>query len=496
MKAERGSNQHLPALLVIFGGTGDLARRKLLPAIYNLLCDGLLPEHFAVVAAGRREKTTEQYRSEVFTAITAYSRNAVTAENWRIFQPFIHYVRLDFLDVAGYAQLHSILEGIDRRHATAGNRIFYLAVAPEYFEPIVQGLRDQQDPAECRGWKRLVIEKPFGRDLQSAVRLNDKLSAVFSENNIYRIDHYLGKEMIQNIMVLRFCNSVFEAVWSNKYIDNIQILLSEQAGIGSRGGYYETAGAMRDMVQNHILQTLSLVAMDPPVSLQPDAIRSEKLKVIQALEVFTPAMVAENVIFGQYDQGMVKDQQVKAYRQEDKVAADSVTETFVAMKLYIENFRWSGTPFYLRTGKRLGSSEAKIVIQFKPLPPVLYLRKQPLEQPNALMIKIQPEVGVCFQFSTKNFNSKEEIVSARMDTGNVSSSNGNTPEAYERLIVDILRGDTTLFSRWDEVEASWAFVDRLITGRRLQSFPNYAAGSMGPAQADELIRRDGRKWWD
>lgn len=496
MKAERGSNRHLPAILVIFGGTGDLASRKLLPALYNLLCDGLLPENFAMVAVGRREKTLEQYRNEVFQAITTYSRSALTMENWRIFQQSVYYVRLDFLDFAGYAGLQNFLDHIDRQHGTAGNRVFYLGVAPEYFEPIVQGLYEHQLSGNHNGWKRLVIEKPFGRDLQSAARLNKKLSAAFNEQNIYRIDHYLGKEMIQNIMVLRFCNSVFEAVWSNKYIDNIQILLNEQAGIGSRGGYYETAGAMRDMVQNHVLQTLSLVAMDPPVSLESDAIRGEKLKVIQALEVFTPEMIARNIVFGQYAGGMMANRPVKGYREEVKVAENSETETFVAMKLHIQNFRWAGTPFYIRTGKRLGSNEAKIVIQFKPLPSVLYLRNQPVQQPNALTIKIQPEVGVCFQFSTKNFASKEAIVPAKMDTGNNCGANGNTPEAYERLIVDILRGDTTLFSRWDEVEAAWAFVDRLIEGRNQQNLFSYSAGSMGPEQANELIRRDGRKWWD
>ncbi|QJW48280.1 glucose-6-phosphate dehydrogenase (NADP(+)) [bacterium BFN5] len=300
------------------------------------------------------------------------------------------------------------------------------------------------------------------------------------------------------VKVLRFCNSVFESVWSNKYIDNIQILLSERAGIGSRGGYYETAGAMRDMVQNHILQTLSLVAMEPPVSLSPDAIRSEKLKVIQAIEPFEADDIQENIILGQYGAGSVDGTTTKAYREEDKVAAMSTTETFVAMKLHIQNFRWAGTPFYIRTGKRLGSNQGKIVIQFKPSPPILYLRDRPIQEPNVLVINIQPQVGVVFQFSTKKFGSSEDIVSATMDTSNDCHTNGNTPEAYERLIVDILRGDTTLFSRWDEVEAAWGFVDKITANCKQQAneFPNYAAGTMGPARALELVSRDGRKWWD
>ncbi|GBG57360.1 glucose-6-phosphate 1-dehydrogenase [Sporomusaceae bacterium FL31] len=498
MENERGSNNNLPAIMVIFGGTGDLTSRKLMPALYNLVCEGLLPEHFAIVSVGRQKKTDDHYRAEVYEAIKRYSCNEVIEANWHSLSESIYYVQLDFLDSGGYLSLQASLEIIDQKHKTCGNRIFYLAVAPEYFEIIVHGLHTNKLVDGSHGWQRLVIEKPFGRDLSSAKRLNNQLSQVFSEQNIYRIDHYLGKEMIQNIMVLRFCNSVFESVWSNKYIDNIQILLSERAGIGSRGGYYETAGAMRDMVQNHILQTLSLVAMEPPVSLNPDAIRSEKLKVIQAIEPFESGHIQENVIFGQYGEGSVDGNLAKAYRAENKVAEMSTTETFVAMKLHIQNFRWAGTPFYIRTGKRLGSNEGKIVIQFKPSPPILYLRDKPVQEPNVLVIKIQPQVGVFFQFSTKRFGASEDIVSATMDTSNDCHTNGNTPEAYERLIVDILRGDTTLFSRWDEVEAAWGFVDKITANCKQQAneFPNYAAGSMGPVRALELVNRDGRKWWD
>lgn len=498
MENERGSNHNLPAIMVIFGGTGDLTSRKLMPALYNLVCDGLLPDHFAIVAVGRQKKTDDQYRDEVYAAIKRYSCNEVIEANWHLLRELIYYIQLDFLDLDGYLSLQDSLKIIDQKHKTSGNRIFYLAVAPENFEIIVHGLHTNKLVDGSCGWQRLVIEKPFGRDLSSAKRLNNQLSQVFSEQNIYRIDHYLGKEMIQNIMVLRFCNSVFESVWSNKYIDNIQILLSERAGIGSRGGYYETAGAMRDMVQNHVLQTLSLVAMEPPVSLNPDAIRSEKLKVIQAIEPFEADDIQDNIIFGQYGAGCVDGIATKAYREEDKVAAMSTTETFVAMKLHIQNFRWAGTPFYIRTGKRLGSNEGKIVIQFKPLPPILYLRDRPVQEPNVLVINIQPQVGVVFQFSTKKFGSSEDIVSATMDTSNDCHTNGNTPEAYERLIVDILRGDTTLFSRWDEVEAAWGFVDKITANCKQQAneFPNYTAGTIGPARALELVSRDGRKWWD
>ncbi len=498
MDNERASNHHLSGIIVIFGGTGDLTKRKLLPALYNLVCEGLVPENFAVVAVGRQEKTREQYLDEALAAVSRYSRNQIQAPCWEAFKKIIYYIQLDFLAADEYNKLQAALVQIDDKHTTGGNRVFYLAVAPEFFEPIVHSLHTYKLVGGERGWQRLVIEKPFGRDLPSAARLNQQLSQVFCEENIYRIDHYLGKEMIQNIMVLRFCNPVFESLWNNKYIDNVQILLSEKAGIGSRGGYYESAGAMRDMVQNHVLQTLSLIAMEPPVALTPDAIRNEKLKVIQAIEAFTPERIKQDVVFGQYGAGIQSGQAVKAYRDEEKVDPQSNTETFVAMKLYIQNFRWSGTPFYIRTGKRLGSNEGKIVIQFKTSPPVLYFSNTLAQQPNVLVIKIQPQVGVYFQFCTKKFGSSEEIVSATMDTSNDCYTNGNTPEAYERLIIDILRGDTTLFSRWDEVEAAWGFVDQIIARKQQVpgDFPNYQAGTMGPAQAEELLARDERKWWD
>jgi len=498
MDAERDSSKKLSAIMVIFGGTGDLTVRKLLPALYNLVYGGLLPDNFAVVAVGRKEKTLDQYRDEALEAVNKFSRNKVEESKWQKLRNAIYYVQFDFSEQSGYAKLKHFLAKLDEKYNTNGNRIFYLAVAPEYFEVILNGLHTSSLTAGSHSWQRLVIEKPFGKDLITAKNLNSKLTSVFPESNIYRIDHYLGKEMIQNIMVLRFCNFVFESLWNNKYIDNIQISLSEKDGIGTRGGYYETSGAMRDMVQNHIVQTLSLIAMEPPVSLNTNAIRSEKLKVIQAIEEFTPELIANDVVFGQYGSGWVDGKAVPAYREEDKVAELSSTETFVAMKLHINNFRWAGTPFYIRTGKRLGRKSAEIVVQFKPSPQVLYFKNKPLQDPNLLVIKIQPEEGVYFQFNTKKVGAFADIISAKMDTSSFSNANGNTPEAYERLIFDILRGDTTLFSRWDEVEASWAFADRIIEYKKQQrfTFPNYEAGTMGPKQAAVLIERDGRRWWD
>lgn len=485
------------AVMVIFGGTGDLTHRKLMPALYNLVNDHLLPERFAIVAVGRKEKTSDQYRSEVLESLKKFSRSGIDESNWTKLRKVIHYIQLDFADQGGYARLKDFLAELDEKAQIGGNRVFYLAVAPEYFETIVQGLHAHSLSDSEGAWSRLIIEKPFGKDLTTARRLNHKLLDVFPENSIYRIDHYLGKEMIQNIMVLRFCNSVFASLWNHNFIDNIQISLNEKDGVGSRGGYYESAGAMRDMVQNHIVQILSLVAMEPPVDLKTDSIRTEKLKVIQAIEEFTPELLRDNVVFGQYGKGIIDGVPVPAYREEEKVPSHSDTETFVALKLHINNFRWAGTPFYIRTGKRLGEKSAEIVVQFKALPKILYFKDQHVQEPNLLVIRIQPAVGVFFQFNTKDFSTHNDIMPAKMDTFHTSPNQGNTPEAYERLIFDILRGDATLFPRWDEVEASWIFADRIIEYReqKRSNFPNYEAGMMGPVRAFELLARDGREWW-
>jgi glucose-6-phosphate 1-dehydrogenase len=446
---------------------------------------------------GRRDYDSEQYRNEVLESLKKYSRNKIEDEIWGKLKEIIHYIHIDFTQSEGYNLLKNFIAELDNKMHTGGNLIFYLAVAPEHFETIVEGLDKSCLSYNNQGWKRLVIEKPFGKDLITARKLNESLLRVFEEKDIYRIDHYLGKDMIQNIMVLRFCNPIFESLWSNKYIDNIQITLGEKYGVGSRGGYYENAGAVRDMVQNHIIQILSLVAMEPPVNLKTDSVRSEKLKVIQGIEEFTKERLRDNVVFGQYDKGYIDGMPVPAYREEDRIPSDSNTETFIALKLHINNFRWSGTPFYIRTGKRLVIQSAEIVIQFKSFPNILYFKDR-LQEPNLLVIRIQPKVGVFFQFNTKNFNTLDEIVPMKMESSHTSSNLGNTPEAYERLIFDILRGDATLFTRWDELEASWAIADRIIAYREQKdfNFPNYDAGSMGPVKVFELLARDGKKWWN
>ncbi len=487
----------MPRMLVIFGGTGDLTHRKLMPALYNLCADGLLPESYITVAVGRRDKTDEEYRGEVRESLERFSRNRIDDTCWDKLRNAIRYFRLDIEDTSGYARLAEYLNGLDTDGQGAGDRVYYLAVAPEHFETIVSGLQAGNLAQHNGAHGRLVIEKPFGKDLATAEALNSRLLEVFPEESIYRIDHYLGKEMIQNIMVLRFCNTVFESLWSGRYIDNIQISLCERHGVGTRGGYYEQSGAMRDMVQNHAFQILSMVAMEPPGSLETEAIRAEKVKVIRAIEELTPELLDTDVVFGQYGRGMVGGQTVPGYREEDKVSPDSVNETFVALKLHINNFRWAGTPFYIRTGKRMKSGSAQIVVQFKALPDVLYFKDGAKQDPNLLVIRIQPDVGVLFQFNTKDSGTHKGIVTTRMDTCYACPAQGNTPEAYERLLYDILRGDATLFSRWDEVEASWKLADSIIAHKKNACCsPNYAAGTMGPPDADALLARDGRKWRD
>lgn len=498
-KTEYTVSGDMSALMVIFGGTGDLANRKLIPALYNLIYDQRLPMYFAIVAVGRKDMSHEQYRRDIFEQLKKYSRNEIDEKLWEKLSCLLYYFKLDFTQQTDYEALNVFLCGLDETYQTRGNRLFYLAVAPDFFETIVMHLhKSGMTQGTGESWKRLVIEKPFGKDLKTARLLNGKLREVFREDDIYRIDHYLGKEMIQNIMVLRFCNLVFESLWSNKFIDNIQISLAEKHGIGSRGGYYEQSGAMRDMVQSHLLQIVSLIAMEAPVNLTPDAIRMEKLKVLNSIESFSPERLKNNVVFGQYGKGVIDGNPVPGYREESSVTEHSNTETFIAMKFCINNFRWAGTPFYVRTGKRLGLHAAEIVIQFKSLPDILYFGNDTPQEPNLLVIKIQPSVGVFFQFNTRDFHTDNEVMSAKMDTSHTSGAQGNTPEAYEKLILDVIKGDSTLFSSWDEVEASWMIADRVIEyGRKRKlTLPNYDAGSMGPIQSFELLARDSRKWWN
>lgn len=475
--------------LVIFGATGDLTQRKLYPALYNLCREKLLPENYSVVAIGRREKSQEQLHQDIRSAVKQFSREKDHDQvQFEEFLSRFSYYQLEFNNSPGYGGLKTYLEEQDRIWKTQGNRIFFLAVAPEYFPVISDELHNHGMATNDEGWQRLVVEKPFGQNLASAIALNKDVRKTFAEEDIYRIDHYLGKEMAQNIMVIRFANTLFEPLWNNRYIDHVQISLAETIGVEGRGPYYERAGALRDMVQNHALQLLTLVAMEPPVSLDTESIRDEKVKVLRSLKVRK-----EDVVRGQY--GSDRQGKLLAYRQEERVLPESQTETFVALKTTIDNFRWAGVPFYVRTGKRLPQKYAEIVISFKRLPGVLYFEQEDLG-PNLLVIRLQPDEGIYLQFNAKRPGTQSLIQPVSMDFCQNCHDGFNSPEAYERLLYDVVRGDSTLFTRWDEVEYSWKFVDQIAQWweEDAQSIPIYASNSWGPWASAELLRKGGRDW--
>ncbi len=487
------------SLLIVFGGTGDLAHRKIYPAIYNLYVSGSLPDHFALLAIGRRDKTQKTFRQDAAKAIRSYSReNQGNEEDLKYVVSRFYYQRADFTEYNGYEKIKDYINELDTQFQTNGNRIFYLAVAPDFFGVIVQNLSKSGLTSQSKGYKRVVIEKPFGKDLQSAIELNKIITNVFREDQIFRIDHFLGKEMLQNIMVIRFANVLFEPLWNNKYIDHIQITSSETIGVENRGGYYENAGAMRDMMQNHMLQLLMLTAMEAPVSLNTHAVRDEKVKILKAISPMDFDEVKTNVVIGQYGEGFINGNLEPAYRAEDRVSPDSTTETYMAMKLEINNFRWGGVPFYLRTGKRMPTKTTKIVIQFLPLPEVLYYKEFDNLEPNRLIIEIQPREGVIIKFNGKKPGTRSEIIPVELDFCQNCAVGEVSPDAYEKLLLDVMAGDSTLFTRWDEVEYSWKLMDNISKAWRIErpDCPIYPSGSWGPAEADELLHRDGRSWYN
>lgn len=498
MLGDSRTQSNMKCVMVIFGGTGDLTHRKLMPALYNLSHGGFLPDEFAVVSVGRREKTNEEYRNEVSQSIQKFSRLQADDTIWNELVGRIYYFQLEFTQSEGYTQLKAFLSGLDAKYGTAGNRVFYLAVAPEYFGSIARRLNEHGMVINEETWQRLMIEKPFGKDLKSARQLNEIITEIFTEKNTYRIDHYLGKEMLQNIMAIRFANMLFEPIWNSRYIDNIQISAMETVGVENRGGYYEESGALKDMVQNHLLQLMTLTAMESPYDLSADAVRDEKVKVLRSLELFTPEIISKNVVRGQYGPGHAFGKELPGYRQEDRVKSDSMVETYFAMKLNIGNFRWAGTPFYIRTGKRMPTKYTDVIIQFKQQPGVLYFKEHGELEPNLLIIRIQPSEGVYLRFNAKRPGTDSSIIPVQMDFCQNCMIYSNSPEAYERLISDVMKGDSTLFSSWREVEYSWKFVDRIQkTWRSAQGdIPKYAVGTSGPEEADALLAMDGRKWWN
>jgi glucose-6-phosphate 1-dehydrogenase len=479
-----------PCAMVIFGASGDLTKRKLLPAIYSLAFRQLLPEQFAVVGVARTEESDQAFRERMKAAVQEFGRDEFRDDVWEPLAAGMHYVTADFMDYETFfSRAAKVLTALDKERGIPGNRVAYLAVPPDVIEPIVKGIATRPS----KGWTRVIVEKPFGHDLASALELNDVLHKYFDESEIYRIDHYLGKETVQNMLALRFANGIFEPLWNRLIIDHVQITVAESMGIESRAGYYEKAGAIRDIFQNHLLQLVALTAMEPPIDFTSDSVRNEKVKVLKSISTPGP----RDVVRGQYGRGYVEGEEVPGYREEPRVDPNSMTETYVAAKLFVDNWRWAGTPFYVRTGKRLARRETTIAIEFKkaPHPPFEELAAEGL-RPNVLLINIQPDEGVSLAIGAKVPGQGLQIRTVHMDFLYGGAFRTDMPEAYERLLLDCMRGDSTLFTREDEVAEQWQLVDAIVAPwqRDRPSFPNYAAGTWGPPSAEELLTPDGRAW--
>src|SRR3954464_13176952 len=448
--------------VVIFGATGDLTMRKLIPALYNLSADGELPPAVAIVGFARRPKTDEVFRKEQQESTTKFSRQQVRDEIWDDFAQALFYHQSEFHDATGYKTLAERLEKIAKERGTGGNRLFYLAVAPDQFEAILKNLKTAglTEPSEG-GWARVIVEKPFGTDLPSARKLNAVVRRAFAENQTYRIDHFLGKETAQNILVLRFANAIFEPIWNGRYVDHIQITAAETLGVEGRAGYYEASGALRDMVQNHLLQLLCLVAMEPPTDLGPDSIRDEKVKIVRSLRRMNAEEIARNVIRGQYSEGAINGQPAPGYRSEKNVNPESKIETFVALKVRVDDWRLADVPIYIRVGKRLPKSATEISVHFKKAPAVLFNRESVSLDQNVLVIRIQPDEGISFRMQAKVPGTSFRIEPVKMDFHYGTSFGKASPEAYERPLLGARSGDATLFARRDEVEQAWEFIDRI-----------------------------------
>jgi glucose-6-phosphate 1-dehydrogenase len=488
-----------PCAAVIFGASGDLAHRKLVPALYNLAVGAHLPAAFGIVGVSKSEYTREEFTRDMREAVGKFSRTKpIDEEVWQDFGAGLRYAAGSFDDARTFVQLKAQLEELDRTRATRGNRLYYFATPPSTFPLLLKQLKAAGlinaplDPA----FTRVVIEKPFGRDLASARALNRLVLEVCDERQVFRIDHYLGKETVQNLLVFRFANSIFEPIWNRRYVDHIAITAGEELGIEGRGRYYEEAGILRDMIQNHVLQLVCLTAMEPPVAFDADAVRDEKIKVLRAVETFdSPEEVLKNVVVGQYTSGSIAGAGVPGYQQEKDVAPGSRTPTFVALKLNIHSWRWDGVPFYVRSGKRLPKRATEIAVQFKALPHSLFGPGR--SQPNVLVIRVQPQEGIALRFSAKVPGERYRPRTVSMDFRYGTTFGASSPEAYERLLLDAMRGDQTLFTRKDEVEAAWKIVGNILkvieSGEAPAPHP-YEAGSWGPQAADQLLAQDGRAW--
>jgi glucose-6-phosphate 1-dehydrogenase len=490
-----------PLALVIFGASGDLTHRKLMPALYSLAHDGLLPAGQAIVGFARPDYSDEAFRMSIREACEKYARTRPIEDSvWDHLAKSIFYVKGEFDDPAAYEQLQARLQEIDRTNGTGGRRIFYLAVPPKFF-PVISSMLGSRgmvtDPEKGGPFTRCIIEKPFGRDLQSARELNRVAVTTFRERQVFRIDHYLGKETVQNLLVLRFANGIFEPFWNRQYVDHVQFTVAESLGVEKRGGYFESAGIVRDIIQNHMLQLVSLVAMEPPVAFEADAVRDEKVKVLRALRDFPRQDLDQCTVRGQYTDGSVLGEEAIAYRKEESVNPGSKTETYAAMKIFIDNWRWADVPFYIRAGKRLPKRVTDIAIHFRPAPyPLFKKNSRVVTQPNVLAIRIQPDEGISLKFDSKVPGPTVRTAPVTMEFRYATSFGAEPPEAYERLLLETMLGDSTLFARRDEVETAWAWLDPLLNAwaSRPGGPDAYAAGTWGPRSADELIERDGRQW--
>jgi glucose-6-phosphate 1-dehydrogenase len=487
-----------PTIVVIFGGMGDLTWRKLAPALYNLLLGEQLPEHFAVIGLDIKDGSPDQFRSRVRDGVDGFCDcGEADTRIWNKFAGSLTYISGDFADPATYAALSKQLEAQEEDWKMPANHVFYLATPPAIVETIVHEIRGAR-LAQDRQHVRIIVEKPFGHDLASAVALNAVLTAVFDEAQIYRIDHYLGKETVQNILAFRFANALFEPIWDRRYIDHVQVTVAEQVGVEHRGAYYEHAGALRDMIQNHLMQILTLIAMEPMVSFDADEIRNKKVDVLRAIRPISKEQVQEVAVRGQYAVGLMDGQKVPAYRSEPGVATDSSTETFAAIKLSVDNWRWQDVPFYLRTGKRLKTRASEVMIQFRPVPHQSFPKAAAIAwQPNRLIIYIQPEEGIVLRFQAKQPGSALLLSPVDMHFSYQETFRSRSPQAYETLLADVMSGDATLFMRADQVETSWSVLTPILNAwadLKPVEFPNYQSGTWGPEAADVLIARDGRSW--